>query len=242
MPDFLKDYFTFNQAERKGIIILLALIVLLLAANLFLPYFVSREHTDFTEFQKAIAEFEKNNTVQKSNNTTPFKEMERKREEPSFEKKPYNYTPFIDKKKYDTPKKVSKNDFVINLNTSDTAELKKIYGIGTSYANRIIKYRNLLGGYARVEQLQEIYNFDTLLFQKIKHHFYVEEKDIHKININTADFKTLIKHPYLNQELTHEILNYRFYQKFDSIEQLKEIYLVNDSMFVNLAPYFKTSE
>ena len=45
---------------------------------------------------------------------------------------------------------------VISLNSADTTELKKIPGIGSVIARRIVNYRKRLGAFCRIEQLQEI--------------------------------------------------------------------------------------
>lgn len=44
---------------------------------------------------------------------------------------------------------------VINLNEADTTELKKIPGIGSAIARMIVNYRTQLGGFYKIEQLQE---------------------------------------------------------------------------------------
>ena len=44
----------------------------------------------------------------------------------------------------------------VELNTADTATLKKIPGIGSYYARRIVDYRNRLGGFVSVAQLKEM--------------------------------------------------------------------------------------
>ena len=44
---------------------------------------------------------------------------------------------------------------VINLNEADTTELKKVPGIGSAIARMIVNYRTQLGGFYKIEQLQE---------------------------------------------------------------------------------------
>ena len=46
---------------------------------------------------------------------------------------------------------------VVSLNSADTAELKKIPGVGSNIARMIVNYRERLGGFCRIEQLQEIH-------------------------------------------------------------------------------------
>ena len=49
---------------------------------------------------------------------------------------------------------------IVELNGADTTTLKKIPGIGSSFARRITKYRELLGGFHHIEQLAEVYGID----------------------------------------------------------------------------------
>ena len=67
---------------------------------------------------------------------------------------------------YPSIEKLSKGETIL-LNASDTAEWKKIPGIGSVYASRIVQYRNLLGGFSHVEQLLEVYGIDQELFSRI---------------------------------------------------------------------------
>ena len=42
---------------------------------------------------------------------------------------------------------------LLNINFSDSFALKKLLGIGDKYASRIVRYRNLFGGFYAKEQL-----------------------------------------------------------------------------------------
>lgn len=61
----------------------------------------------------------------------------------------------------------------IDLNSADTTLLKRVPGIGSSFARRIVKYRDLLGGYYVVEQLQEVYGMDRERYDAIHPYFTV---------------------------------------------------------------------
>jgi DNA uptake protein ComE-like DNA-binding protein len=60
-----------------------------------------------------------------------------------------------------------------------------------------------------------------------------------RININTADFKTLLRHPYLNKNQVKAIVNYRKqHGAFQSISQLQSIHLLKGEPYRKIAPYF----
>ena len=63
---------------------------------------------------------------------------------------------------------------VIELNQADTLTLKKIPGIGSTFARRIVGYRELLGGFYTVEQLAEVYGIDEERYNALHTWFKVD--------------------------------------------------------------------
>lgn len=97
----------------------------------------------------------------------------------------------------------------IELNSADSLSLVELKGVGASFAKRIMKYRSMLGGFTEIEQVKEIYGMTDDLYHLIAQQCTVNASAIKKININTVDFKTLNKHPYVNYELTKHIFNFK---------------------------------
>ncbi|MDR2680399.1 MAG: helix-hairpin-helix domain-containing protein [Tannerella sp.] len=87
---------------------------------------------------------------------------------------------------------------VVELNTADTAILKKIPGIGSSYARRIVGYRNLLGGYYSVTQLSEVYGVDEERYNAFVPWFTADTSLISKLRVNELSQDSLQRHPYIN--------------------------------------------
>jgi competence ComEA-like helix-hairpin-helix protein len=87
----------------------------------------------------------------------------------------------------------------VELNTADTASLKKVPGIGSAFARRIATYRSKLGGFYTVEQLREVYGLeDDERFLPLKDWFYADTSFIAKLPVNYLPPDSLAKHPYLN--------------------------------------------
>lgn len=98
---------------------------------------------------------------------------------------------------------------LLNLNNCDSASLEVLPGIGPVLSARIIKYRNLLGGYVSAEQLKEVYGLPEETFSMISSKVFADSLSIRKIRINEADYKELIRHPYFQKNEVIAILKYR---------------------------------
>ncbi|KKQ90007.1 MAG: Competence protein ComEA helix-hairpin-helix repeat protein [Berkelbacteria bacterium GW2011_GWA2_38_9] len=56
----------------------------------------------------------------------------------------------------------------ININTSSAAELDKLPGIGPTYAQRIIDYRDAHGGFKSISEIQNVKGIGPKTFEKLK--------------------------------------------------------------------------
>jgi competence ComEA-like helix-hairpin-helix protein len=99
---------------------------------------------------------------------------------------------------------------LLELNSADSLQLIDVKGIGPAFASRIIKYRNKLGGFQRVEQLMEVYGMKEDQYDLIKSQVKVNPAVIIKININTCTAEELKNHPYVNNwNIANALINYR---------------------------------
>ena len=125
---------------------------------------------------------------------------------------------------------------VLDLNSVDTLTLRKIPGIGVGYSLAIVRYRERLGGFVSVAQLKEIEGLPA----RIEEWFSVEEQvAVRTISINKSDFKTLVRHPYLNYEQVKVITTH--IRKYGSLRSWKELQLYSEFTpqdFERLTPYF----
>lgn len=128
---------------------------------------------------------------------------------------------------------------IININTADALELQKLNGIGPSYSKRIIEYRTKLGGFINVEQLLEVYGLDEELFEKIKNNISISSDfQTTKIDLNQAEYRTLIKHPYFNKEEVTKILSYRkFAGKIKSLDEMVKQKAISQEFANKISPY-----
>ncbi|MED9962435.1 MAG: helix-hairpin-helix domain-containing protein [Bacteroidales bacterium] len=132
----------------------------------------------------------------------------------------------------------------LDLNASDTLDLQEVRGVGKVRARNIYKYGQKLGGYISVEQLKEVYSIDSATFEQIKPHFYAGKTEIRKVNINSDDPKYLARHPYIDFALAKALIRFRkkYEKDFNSIEEIKQIHLMDEETYNKLCPYIKLSE
>jgi len=232
-----KDFFYFSRRERQGILILIVLI-----AGVFLGKFLFTPKTTLAP----EVEFEPGNNYEKEE-VVPDKTIERniqnqyvsanqkanyqttKSDRPS-EKRTYYPSP-AELRDLNRPKQYPSSEkfppgTVININTSDTLQLMKIPGIGTAFAKRIVSYRNLLGGFYRLEQLQEVYGMYEELYEKIIPYMQTDTHEMTPIPVNAASLDQLKSHPYINFYQAKAIVELR--KKKGKLENIHEFYLLEE--------------
>lgn len=127
---------------------------------------------------------------------------------------------------------------VIDINTADSVLLTTIKGIGPSFAARIIKFRNRLGGFHSKEQLKEVYGIDSTKFDQINSQIKVESIALSQIKINECTFEELKLFPYLTYKQMNAIIAYRKQHGFyKSIDDLNKIAILNPEIIQKIKPY-----
>lgn len=111
---------------------------------------------------------------------------------------------------------------VIELNSADTTELQKIPGIGSGIARQIANYRQQLGGFYRIEQLEEI----QLRYQLLTPWFRIDTTLVRRIPVNRASVERLRRHPYINFYQARAFVEHR--RKTGPIHHLKPFVLLEE--------------
>jgi competence ComEA-like helix-hairpin-helix protein len=199
-----------TKKEWNGMVVLVALITLVLAA----PYLLQRFRKDTTinpaDFNKAVAVL---NHAQKSQGD----------DDNADDVPVYN--------------KVADN-IVIELNSADSAKLTGLKGIGPSFARRIVNYRNRLGGFINKEQLKEVYGMDDDRYAEMQAQVSVDPSHIQKIHINKVDFDGLKHFPYLSFKQMNAIVRFREqHGDYTSLNDMRNVVLLDDEILRKIEPY-----
>lgn len=115
---------------------------------------------------------------------------------------------------------------VVELNRADTTMLQMIPGIGTAFSNRIVKYRNLLGGFYSVTQLKEVYGIDEEKYKTLEKWFTADPNLIEKLQLNRLPTDTLARHPYINFRQANTL--FRLRKQKGKLTGWENIYLLEE--------------
>ncbi|MDD4921898.1 MAG: helix-hairpin-helix domain-containing protein, partial [Bacteroidales bacterium] len=87
---------------------------------------------------------------------------------------------------------------ILEINQVDTVVLQQLKGVGVVTANKVVQYRNRLGGFYSVRQLEEIKGIYPEVLLRLQSLLKVDTAQIRKINANKASLERLKSHPYLS--------------------------------------------
>ncbi len=138
----------------------------------------------------------------------------------------------------DHAKRAMTRPVMVNINQADTTALQQIRGIGPVFSRRIVRYRELLGGYSCASQLLEVFGMDSARYVSMLDFIETDTLLIEQINLNTASFGDLVRHPYIDQPVASAILNLRDqHGPFACPADIKSSYLIDDESWERLRPY-----
>jgi DNA uptake protein and related DNA-binding proteins len=187
----IRNWFGYNRRERRASFILIILIVAVISARYVVPQ--PRQEPEIVNLESVLSLDDSIHVRSKGNGTRQ-----------SF--------------RQNLPVKKRQ---VLELNTCDSAALEGLPGIGPVLARRIIKYRNLIGGFAASGQLREVYGLSDSTFNIISKRVRADSSLIEKINLNRVDYKRLTRLPYLEKYDVTAILKFRELQgRIVSLDEL----------------------
>lgn len=210
----LYNFFYFNKTERRALFIFLLLIIIVKLIEI---YLLPKEHLAEYDFKKVEQWWDENPQSYVINSN-----VKNKADKLLISQKTISNT----------------QNLMLNINTTDSLDLMSLPGIGEVFASRIVKYRDLLGGYYYKDQLYEIYGMDSSLVLSIQQYLWIDKSKINRINVNNSTMKRLYSHPYISYKLAKLIVKYREHHGlYNNLEDLKKIPLIDDQLFRKIVVY-----
>ncbi|MDP2161437.1 MAG: helix-hairpin-helix domain-containing protein [Flavobacterium sp.] len=255
----LKSFFSFSSDQRKGIFLLLTLIVILqvvywywvasastkvassdayewVAMQTYIdslkdetetttpkiypfnPNFI----TDYKGYQlgMSVAELDRLFAFRKENryvnSAKEFQEITQISDSLLAEIAPYfKFPDWVNRPKSnfkytDFPKTKNEKIVVQDINLASADDLIKLYGIGPALSERILKQKEVFGGFVSMDQMEDVWGLSPEVIENLKKHFaIIQQPSVKKLKINDLPSKELAKFPYFNYALSKEIVTYR---------------------------------
>lgn len=224
MKQFLKEYFTFNRREQRGILVLLSIVLLLLLFLFFSKYFVPYKQYDFTAFEKEIKKIEE----------------AQKQTMHSSEAKENNYGENDYKVNY--PQKSELFNF--NPNNLSEEDWEKL-GLSGKQIKTIKNYESKGGKFYKKEDLKKIYGISETLYKLLEPYIQIPQSSDHlqsssvpviTIELNSADSSELEKLKGIGPVFARKIVNYRNkLGGFVNIDQLREVYGLDSNLYQTIS-------
>jgi DNA uptake protein ComE-like DNA-binding protein len=223
-----REFYLLPRGEQRALILLSLLLILSLVFRIAVRHLPEREPEGMEEFEREarsiLASLAAADSFQRRTAGTLMAE-----EEGPPEVVFRNHTP----KKRGNPAQP------IDINRADSAELLPLPGIGPVFAGRIVKYRNLLGGFVSLDQLGEVYGMPIETVDLIRSQILIDSSAIRKIRIDSASFGELLRHPYLEYDDVKALVGYRdFKGDISSINELRMNQILPDSTLNKIDGYF----
>jgi DNA uptake protein ComE-like DNA-binding protein len=214
----------FTRGEWIAATSLLLLIILQL---LFAVLYEARpaQPVDFTEFKELVNQFETHRQFVEDSIEIARKEYyankyqeNRKQYYPNDSSKGKKNTPFEKQEK-----KPQYTIVKLELNECDSSDVIVVPQFGNKRAQKLVEYREKLGGFYSFEQVKEVFILQNIEVDFLKKYFTLNLLLIRKVNINTATYKELVAHPYIDSYLAKLIINHRERKgNFTSMEEVKK--------------------
>lgn len=220
MFKWLEKYFVFTRGEKRATVLLMAVILIALIAPRLYTLTQLAKQVDNSAYKEDAARFAQQ--LQQAQ-TAPAEATQ---------------TPEPD---LTTHTAVVKNEVheSIELNTADTTALQNLPGIGSVLAKRIVSFRYLLGGFAEVEQLKEVYGLKPETFDAIKNKVTADPAQVKGVNLNRANAYGLKKHPYFKQHAESIAAARKQGGAFTSATDVKNRAGIEEAAFKKMKPYIE---
>jgi len=149
----------------------------------------------------------------------------------------------ISKEELPTVANVIVPSIAIDINQIESVQIEKAFNFSTVQAERIVNYRQGLGGFHSVDQFGEVDGLTPEVFNLLRPALRVNKIPLTQIDVNLADAERFAMHPYISEYLARHIVNFRnSKERFKKLKDLKKAYLIDDALYEKLLPYLSIED
>ena len=125
----------------------------------------------------------------------------------------------------------------VDINRATVEEWTTLPGIGNYRAERIVAFRDQLGGFVSVEQVATVYGLPDSTYRAVAARL-TPSPLLRQLRINRASVAKLAGHPYLSRTDAAVIVRYRDnHGPFADIEDLSRVRALDRETLERLTPY-----
>jgi competence ComEA-like helix-hairpin-helix protein len=136
------------------------------------------------------------------------------------------------------PPAIAPKPLRVDINRASAEDWQRLYGIGPVLSDRIIRFRDKLGGFSTVEQVRETYGLPDSTFENI--YDQLELSPIFRpLAVNRLGWEELSGHPYLDRRQAQAIVAYRRqHGPFSSASDFDKVLVLPEELRGRLRPYW----
>lgn len=165
---------------------------------------------------------------QKFSQKTYFKKNRPNKPKPHYSEQPYA-----------EPRFSQPPPLVIDINEADSLDWVQIPGIGPKTAKRIVASRSKMQGFYSVQQLLEVYYFDSNLLQSNRVKFQVMPHSWKGFNWDSIRSKQDLFHPYLSASQRNSLWAYKCQHPEFNPRHSSKPHCIDSITWIKLKPYWR---
>lgn len=124
----------------------------------------------------------------------------------------------------------------IDINTATAEDWKRFPGIGEVLGNRIVSFRNKLGGFRQIAQVARTYGIKDSVFNALKPYLVLTPATIPRLNVNTATEFQLQELPGMPAGMAQTIIAHRWaHGAFTTVAALQPV--TGETVFSRIQTY-----
>ena len=244
IKSFLFNFFHFNKQERNGVFVLCIIIVFLFAIRLIIP-FIGNDSSN-VQLLTVNVQASTNEIIDDNGNIEHSKKSD-------FD------SALTDEGRKSSEDRIANQRFVFNPNAVTEEDAQKL-GFSKKLSATLIKFRNKGGKFFKPEDLKKLYGLSPKLYEELESYILIPQKEFKRdsafvkksptyekktftkelVELNTADSLSIVYLKGIGPGFTKRILKYRtMLGGFHTVNQLKDVYGMNDSLFVLLTSQIK---
>lgn len=235
-PGYWKLWFEFSSLERKAVRTLLYLLIAAIVVRTYV-FFLYEPTVEFTSVPTQLEAMKQRGDNLDSNRSDSGFKFQRGPKSSQWHNSGDSDTISPVEKMLRSPE-VFRKSLLVEINTADTLDFRRLPAIGPYLARKFVEYRERLGGFVSIEQLLEVYRMTLGKLDTIRPFLVLDTAWVERFDPNTVSPERLLKHPYLSPTQAKGFVNYRSkHGRFTCVEDLRKCLLIDEKTYEKIRDY-----